>query len=53
MPFTDMTAYLKGYADEMMSIEWLKPPYEPYTVEHRRWVDGRVKAIQDKRAKAK
>lgn len=42
-------AFKRGYDDEMAGVSWLANPYPENTTEARRWVDGKVKAIQDKR----
>lgn len=42
-------AYQRGYQDQGKGLSFLDNPYEQDSVEARRWVDGYVKAMQDKR----
>lgn len=46
----DVTAFERGYLDEGKGLGFLDNPFDTHSIEGRRWIDGYVKSMQDKRA---
>lgn len=44
--------YTRGYEDEKKNLRFLDNPYPQDSLEFRRWIDGYVKSMQDRRKEA-
>ena len=45
-------SYKRGYDEETAGFRFTDNPYLQDSVEFRRWIDGYVKSMQDRREKA-
>ena len=45
----DGSPFHRGYRDERKGLGFLDNPFDAYSVEGRRWIDGFVRSMQDRR----
>lgn len=49
IPAEDMSSFDTGYQDERAGLGFLDNPFNSLSVEGRRWIDGYVKSMIDRR----
>jgi hypothetical protein len=45
----EVNPFERGYQDERKGLGFLDNPFDTHSVEGRRWIDGHVKSMQDRR----